>query len=182
MSILKPGAETLSIWSMMAGGTHRSIAEYLNDNSSVKQAVEPVAADPTDAHAVAALVDLLTRATGNCIGQAVVQELRKTKPADLVLNPVDNTLSIYHALHPGTTAAITAAINTYSGLKDVVATKDAPTIVFQISRMVGRCVGQDIIAETIGLVGITGKLEAFVGGAEAVKAAIAALKAAGAIH
>jgi hypothetical protein len=181
MAIYKPKVELGSVWSMMGRGTHGSVAEYLGDNNMVKTALQPVLADPSNAQARAALIDLLARATGNCVGQAVVQELRGAKPADLVLNPVDNTLSIYHVLHPGTAKGIATAINTSDATPGIIASQDATTVVFQISRMAGRCIGQEIIAEALSLVSIVGKLEALLGGAAKVDAAIGALKKSGVV-
>src|SRR5205085_9268369 len=116
-------------------------------------------------------------ATGNCVGQAAVEEIRGAHSADLVLNPIDNTLSIFHVLHPGSAAAMTAAINSTDELPAIVATGDATTIVFRISRMVGRCIGQEIVAEAASLLTVTGRLQALLGGAAKVEGAIEALKA-----
>lgn len=182
MPIYRPDVETLSIWSMMQAGTHKSIAAILAENDMVKAAAAPAVAPGAPPHAYAAAVDLITRATGNCVGQAAVQEIRGARSADLVLNPIDNTLSIYRALHPGTAAAITAAINASGGVAAIAAAGDAGTLVFQLSRMAGRCIGQEIIAEAASLLSITGRLQTLLGGAAKVAAAIKALKAAGAIH
>ena len=63
-----------------------------------------------------------------------------------------------------------------------MATGDATTIVFQISRMAGRCIGQEIVAEAASLLTMTGRLQVLLGGAAKIEAAIKALKAAGAVR
>src|SRR5262249_45023453 len=131
---------------MMQGGTHAQIASVLDDDPMVKSALADLAASPGDAHARAALIDVLTRTTGNCVGQAAIQEVKHVKPDALTLKPEDHTVSIYKVLPPDTAKAISVTINGKADAQMVLASGDAPTIVRQISRMAGRCIGQAILA------------------------------------
>ena len=144
-----PNKETAkSIWKVLPGGTHAKIAAALAADDAVKAALAKVKAAPSDKKARTDLIDIVTRDTGNCIGQALVHQS---------LQPGDDQRSVFKVLKPGTEASIATAIGSDKdeqlGLKDPPASPDAKKgPVFAISRMTGRCVGESLDNNLIDLI------------------------------
>ena len=129
----------------MPGGTHARIANALDTDAQVLAAIQAKLDDPNNAVKRTAVIEVITRSTANCIGQAVAR-----KP----FTPGDSTLSVFKALKGGTDAEIVLEIGGSADTHAALATADVPTIVRKISRMTGNCIGQAAVAQGIGLLGL----------------------------
>ena len=143
-----PNREAGSTWSFLAPGTHGRIVSILDPDPKVKAALAAAIAKPTDKALRTKLINVVARATGNCIGLAILHQK---------LDPNDDVRSVYKAMKAGVEADVVTAIdadtNEQLGLKDPPASNDAKKgPVFAISRMTGRCVGQEAGSDIIGLV------------------------------
>jgi hypothetical protein len=151
MPSFNPNQERPSVWTLMKGGTHARIVKALLADDVVVNAVKAKLAHPDDNAARDHLLDIITRRTGNCIGQAI---------AGKSLAPEDEMLTIFRLLPSSTAGAISTAIGGSQATHNALATGDVTKIVTPLSRMVGRCVFQAVVGKvgSFGLGDIAGEL------------------------
>ncbi len=161
--MFKVSDETESLWRLLAPGTHARIASVLDADASVQADIRAKLAHPGDSAARAALFVLITRLTGNCVGQAILQEVQGKHAGDLSLTPGSDKESLFKALQTGTEADIATAIGGAAATHLALASGDHATIVRSISRMTGNCLGQAIVAQGASLPMLIGKLRGLSG-------------------
>jgi hypothetical protein len=146
----------ISVWKVMKPGTHAQIVKVLEADADIKAALTAFKNSPSDATRDKA-VDTTVRFTGNCIGQAALQELEDKDPAELALTPKDPAKSIYRVLTGGQKPIFTV-INADANTRNALHGGNQDAIVSLISRMTGRCVGQTLFGQGIGFFAAVGKL------------------------
>jgi hypothetical protein len=150
--------QPISMWKVMNPGTHAKIVQVLENDATVKQALAAFAQSPSDQTRDQA-VNTIVRFTGNCIGQAAIQEAQGSGASELNLTPNDPTRSIYRVL-PGGENPIFTVIDADANARNALHTGNNDATVSLISRMTGRCVGQTLFGQAIGLPNIVGRLMA----------------------
>jgi 2-keto-3-deoxy-galactonokinase len=146
----------ISIWKVMNPGTHAKIVQVLENDAKVRQVLAAFTQSPSGTTRDQA-VDTIVRFTGNCIGQAAVQEAQGSSASDLALTPSDPNRSIYKVLPNGEGPIFTVIDADASARAALHAGNDDATVSL-ISRMTGRCVGQTLFSLALGLPSIVGKL------------------------
>src|SRR5437588_6851597 len=96
---LEPGNEDrpFAMWKVMNHGTHAQIVKVLEADSQITTVLKAFKAGPSDATRDKA-IDTIVRFTGNCIGQAAIQEAKGKKASELTLTPAADSQSIYKLL------------------------------------------------------------------------------------
>jgi hypothetical protein len=141
----------------MTQGTHAQIVKVLEADADIQAALAAFKSGPSDTTRDKA-IDTIVRYTGNCIGQAALQEAQGKGPGALSLTPKDASRSIYKALPTGEQPIFTA-IDADASARDALHTGNDDTTVTLVSRMTGRCVGQSLFGLGIGLPAVLAKLE-----------------------
>lgn len=158
MATLDPGKESGSTWSYMNRGTHERIASILDHDIHVTSAMQNLLSNLNDIDVRTSLIDIIVRETGNCIGQAVIQELDRKHTAELKLDPSDGSKSMYCVMDANTVADIVSCIKGNGDAQTVLGGGNPLAIVRSISRMTGRCIGQELDSAIDGLFAIVSKL------------------------
>ncbi len=137
---LNPDSEDapVAVWKVMKPGTHAAIVQALEADTTIKGV-------------------LIVRFTGNCIGQAAVQELAGKDPGNLAFTPNDPTKSIYRVLPQGEEPIFTV-IDADAQARNALHQGNNDATISLISRMTGRCVGQTLFGLGIGFFSAVGKL------------------------
>lgn len=134
----KPHDEWESLWKWSPGHPHAEIENDLNKDPEIAAAVQAAVGNPGDSAKKKALVEIVSRSTGNVYGQIMLRQKA---------NPHDETFSVWKVLKPGSHDGIMAAL---VGLPDIelgLDIDDPHGPVFAISRMTGNCIGQAAVAE-----------------------------------
>src|SRR5436305_1881432 len=92
--------QPLSIWKVMNQGTHARIVKVLEADADVTGVLAAFRQSPSGTTRDKA-VNTLVRYTGNCIGQAAIQEAQGKGASELTLTPSDPSRSIYKVLPDG---------------------------------------------------------------------------------
>ncbi len=155
---LNPDSEDapVAVWKVMKPGTHAAIVQALEADTTIKGVLADFNNTPNAATRDKA-VDTIVRFTGNCIGQAAVQELAGKDPGNLAFTPNDPTKSIYRVLPQGEEPIFTV-IDADAQARNALHQGNNDATISLISRMTGRCVGQTLFGLGIGFFSAVGKL------------------------
>lgn len=125
-----------ALWKALPPGTHGRIVPALAADDRVRNRVQDVAASPGNAQKRSALIEAVVRLTGNCLGQAITHQK---------LQPENDQVSVFRIMKAGAAARIEKAIGELSDQQIGLAPGDAKGPISTISRMTGRCAGEEIL-------------------------------------
>ena len=156
---LEPDNENapVAVWKVMKPGTHAAIVKALEADADISQVLQAFKNNPSSTTRDNA-VTTLVRYTGNCIGQAALQEMQGKDPASLTFTPKDPTVSIYKVLQQGEEPIFTV-IDADANTRNALHQGNNDATISLISRMTGRCVGQTLFQAGIGFFAAAGKLK-----------------------
>jgi hypothetical protein len=159
---LNPDSEDqpISIWKVMNHGTHARIVQVLETDADVQHVLAAFKQSPSGTTRDQA-VNTIVRFTGNCIGQAAIQEAQGKGASALTLTPNDQSRSIYKVLPEGENPIFTV-IDADSDARNALHAGNDDATVSLISRMTGRCVGQTLVGLGMGLPGVVARLTALI--------------------
>ena len=139
----------ISIWKVMNAGTHAAIVKVLEKDADIAAVLKAFNATPNEAARDKA-IDTMVRFTGNCLGQAALQEADGHGAGSLQFTPKDSTKSIFRALKDGERPIFTV-IDADAQARNALHQGHNDVTISLISRMTGRCVGQSLFGAGISL-------------------------------
>lgn len=146
-----------AFWTVFSGHVHGDVVRALGSDTAIKVAIQAKLNAPNDGVKRGAVIDLINRATVNCIGQHLVGQ---------ALNPEQANFAVYNLLAEGTAAAIDAVLGDAADedLHNAFAAAKADAIITVISRQTGRALFQTCVSQLVDLgltpQNIVGKLKA----------------------
>lgn len=129
-----------AFWTVFPGHVHGQIVQALKADTAVQVAIQAKLNAPNDGTKRGFAIDLINRATVNCIGQHIVGQPMHPEKADFTL---------YNLLAGGTAAAIDQVLgaDADTAVHKAFADKSADEIIAIISRQTGRALFQTCVAQ-----------------------------------
>lgn len=145
------GDGNLAFWTVFHGHVHGEIVKALKLDQAIQVAIQAKINKPNDDKKRGFAIDLINRATVNCIGQHIVGQS---------LHPAKASFSIYNILDHNTATAIDGVIGASANTKlhDAFVAKSADAILDVISRQTGRALFQTCLHQSVGLLADPSKL------------------------
>ncbi len=133
-----------AFWTVFPGHTHSAVVQALQADTAVQVAVRAKLDAPDDTEKRGAAIDLINRATANCIGQHILGQ---------ALHPAQAAFTVYNLLAEGTAAAIDTVIgaDADAAVHDAFADKNVIEVITIISRQTGRALFQTCLSQLIDL-------------------------------
>ena len=134
------GAATPAFWTVFPGHVHGEIVKALLADTAVQVAIQAKLNAPDDVGKRGIVVDLLNRATANCIGQHIVGQ---------ALQPTQAAFTLYNLLAEGTAGAVDAVLGADANhaVHQAFADKKPEEIITLLSRQTGRALFQVCLSQ-----------------------------------